>query len=317
MISVIIPIYNAAPFISQCLDSLISQTYKQWEAILIDDGSKDTSANICAEYIKKDSRFKLILKENEGVSITRNKALKYCTGKYLFFLDADDFLKDRNCFSIMVEAMELEGVDFVRCEYQAVDIHSQILFNNRNKLLRKKFYNKKITASQYCNKVAMREYYLCTNLIRNDIVQKNNIHFIEGCRMLEDAAFLLQYLLYCRMTIYIPKEFYAYRKHIGAATVKKPIEYYAKDLAMVYDEVYKLYLECLNQKMRNYLSCFLSDLIVSIKNSEFYKPRINSCKQLTNKSIRFYSIYMGGFAPVYLKCLYYVYKAKQIIISLK
>lgn len=317
MISVIIPIYNAAPFISQCLDSLISQTYKQWEAILIDDGSKDASATICTEYTQKDSRFKLTLKKNEGVSQTRNRALKFCTGKYLFFLDADDYLQDPNCFSTMVQAIELDGVDFVRCEYQAVDIHSQHLFNNRNKQLRKKYYNKKITASQYCTKVAMKEFYLCTNLIRNDIVQKEHIHFIEGCRMQEDAAFLLRYLTYSNMTIYIPQEFYAYRKHIEAATVRKPITYYAKDLAMVYDEVYKLYLQCSNKQMSKYLSYFLSDLIVSIRGTKFYHQRITSCKQLKNKSIRFYSIYLGFFATLYLKSFYYINKIKQIIISLK
>ena len=81
MISIIIPVYNAAPYLSKCLDSLICQTSKDWEAILIDDGSSDDSLQICNQYAKKDERISFIQKENEGVAKTRNKALGLCKGK--------------------------------------------------------------------------------------------------------------------------------------------------------------------------------------------------------------------------------------------
>lgn len=106
MISVIIPVYNASAFIRQCLDSLLRQTYKNWQAILIDDGSIDSSYSICQEYSKGDDRFQVISKKNEGVSKTRNLALDLCKGEFVFFLDADDFLLDENCFDKMILEMK-------------------------------------------------------------------------------------------------------------------------------------------------------------------------------------------------------------------
>lgn len=91
-ISVIIPVYNCAPFLSRCLESIINQTYRNWEAICINDGSKDNSGEILDTYALKDERIKVIHKQNEGVSKARNTALEHMTGEYAIFVDSDDFL---------------------------------------------------------------------------------------------------------------------------------------------------------------------------------------------------------------------------------
>lgn len=94
LISIIIPVYNVEKYLEECLDSILKQTYKNFEAILIDDGSKDNSGKICDEYAQKDARFKVIHKQNEGVSVTRNLALDMANGEYITFLDSDDMLEE-------------------------------------------------------------------------------------------------------------------------------------------------------------------------------------------------------------------------------
>ncbi len=91
-ISVIIPVYNVEKYIKQCLDSVINQTYKNLEILLVDDGSTDNSGTICDEYAKKDSRIKVIHKENGGLSSARNVALDIATGEYIAFVDSDDYI---------------------------------------------------------------------------------------------------------------------------------------------------------------------------------------------------------------------------------
>ena len=93
-ISVIIPVYNVEKYLKRCLDSVINQTYKNLEIILIDDGSTDKSGNICDEYAAKDKRIIVIHKENGGLSDARNKGLDICTGDYISFIDSDDWIEN-------------------------------------------------------------------------------------------------------------------------------------------------------------------------------------------------------------------------------
>lgn len=92
-VSVIVPIYNAEKYISECIESITCQTYKNLEIILINDGSLDNSIKICKQYAKNDDRIKLIDVENHGVSYARNKGIEEATGEYIIFIDSDDIIK--------------------------------------------------------------------------------------------------------------------------------------------------------------------------------------------------------------------------------
>ena len=93
--SIIIPVYNVAPYLRECLDSLLAQTFTDWEAICVDDGSTDESGEILDEYSRRDARIRVIHKRNEGVSVARNRALEIASGEWLTFMDADDmYCKD-------------------------------------------------------------------------------------------------------------------------------------------------------------------------------------------------------------------------------
>lgn len=115
-ISVIVPVYNVEKYLSQCLDSIIHQTYKNLEIILVDDGSTDSSGLICDNYSQKDKRIKIIHKCQGGLSDARNAGLKIATGEYISFIDSDDFI-DKNMYSILINNTQKYNSDIVWFNY--------------------------------------------------------------------------------------------------------------------------------------------------------------------------------------------------------
>lgn len=116
MVSVIIPVYNVERYLCRALDSLLAQTHKDWEAVLVDDGCTDHSGRIADEYALRDHRFKVLHQANRGVSAARNAALRQATGKYLLFLDPDDFLHPQ-LMELCLRAAEKEDADMVTFTY--------------------------------------------------------------------------------------------------------------------------------------------------------------------------------------------------------
>lgn len=128
VLSVIVPVYNVEPFIRECLDSILAQTYKKFELILVDDGSTDCSGEICEEYAKKDERIRVLHKENGGLSSARNAGLDVAVGEYICFIDSDDIISP-NYLSDLYEVITKQNVDLVFC-----DIDSERLRDNVIKL---------------------------------------------------------------------------------------------------------------------------------------------------------------------------------------
>lgn len=115
LISVIVPIYNVEKYLSKCIDSIINQTYKNLEIILVDDGSPDNCPKICDEYEKKDSRIKVIHKENGGLSDARNAGMKIAKGEYISFIDSDDFISE-NFINILYRNLSVSKCDIAECD---------------------------------------------------------------------------------------------------------------------------------------------------------------------------------------------------------
>lgn len=113
LVSIIVPVYNIEKYISKCIESVLSQTFKDWELILVDDGSTDNSGKICDEYALKDNRIKVIHKENEGVTATRDKGVKEAQGEFLFFIDGDDYITD-NALELLINKQKENDADLVR-----------------------------------------------------------------------------------------------------------------------------------------------------------------------------------------------------------
>ncbi|WP_446424620.1 glycosyltransferase family 2 protein, partial [Mailhella sp.] len=115
MLTIIVPCYNAEKYIDRCLSSIYNQTYKNFECIVIDDGSTDNSATLCDKFSAKDSRFIIIHQENRGVSAARNAALDIARGEYIGFVDADDYI-DVDHFELMLASAEKFKTDLVLCD---------------------------------------------------------------------------------------------------------------------------------------------------------------------------------------------------------
>ena len=115
----IVPIYHVEKYLHRCIDSIIEQTYKNLEIILVDDGSGDACSGICDEYARKDTRIVVIHKENGGLSDARNKGIEIAKGEYLTFVDSDDYIH-RDMYTILMEALIHTGSDLSMCSYKYV-----------------------------------------------------------------------------------------------------------------------------------------------------------------------------------------------------
>ena len=223
LISVIVPVYNAEKYLRTCLDSIVNQTYKNLEIILVDDGSTDGSGAICDEYADKDVRIKVIHSTNKGVTAARINAFKTSSGDYITFVDADDFL-DCNMFKKMLDTIMEDNTDIIVCQYINYDSKTKkqeksmlrppigIYYKEDIvRLLKKNFlYNEKTG-------IADMPPFLWAKLIKREFVQE--ILNVEiGLSYNEDQVGIFTLLLRINSMSIIQDYFYYYRHHSVQAT---------------------------------------------------------------------------------------------------
>ena len=219
LVSIILPVYNAQSHIARCLQSIRRQTYKNIEIIVVNDGSKDVSLSVCEMYARVDKRITLIDKANSGVSATRNLAIEMAKGKYLQFVDSDDYL-DPNATRLMVEKAELNQADMVITHYfrvepdketeklrekkkereswQIVDSEAPVPpVITRYGFLDEGFYSKIDFAKNLMKEPASFYYGVMWNkLYRRDMVMAHDIRCSEELTWSEDLLFNLEYIRY-------------------------------------------------------------------------------------------------------------------------
>lgn len=181
--SIVIPVYNVAPYLHACLDSVLAQTFTEWEAICVDDGSTDGSEAILDEYATKDSRFKVIHQKNAGVSVARQRGMEEAKGRYLVWADSDDRM-DSGFLECFHSASESGGYDFIWCDC----------------------YEEKDGAASYSTQAAPEEAQgyvrkllngdvwgsLWNKAVSRDFVMRNKVSFPDGgCKIMEDVCFVL------------------------------------------------------------------------------------------------------------------------------
>ena len=115
-LSIIVPVYNTAQYLPQCIESILKQSFKNWELILIDDGSTDGSAEICEEWAQKDARIKVIHKVNSGQADCRNQALEICQGDYIGFVDSDDWIEE-SMYEVLMDDLKTTNSDIAICNH--------------------------------------------------------------------------------------------------------------------------------------------------------------------------------------------------------
>ena len=153
LVSIIVPVYNVANYIGECLDSLLNQTYRNIEIILINDGSSDESEKICKEYLVNDPRIKYVYQDNAGLSMARNRGIDLATGEYLTFVDSDDYIKDY-MIEVMIKAIANTGAEIALAkmtEFEKLFFDDTVIPNpvemNSEKVLKAIFKEKHITTS--------------------------------------------------------------------------------------------------------------------------------------------------------------------------
>lgn len=218
-ISIIMPAYNADRFLCCALESLLVQSFTDFEIILLNDGSKDNTVKIATEYAKHDSRIVFIDKSNEGVAITRNKGIDMARGEYIFFVDADDIIFPDSLKSI-VNALKNRQPDLLRYEFQTIDKEGNLFSTNYEAGYRRKYANKTMSPSEFMQCVMRREYQLCFNVFRRELLIRQQLRFMEGCTYNEDTLFIARYLSYSKTCLYVPVLCYGYRKYEDAVTAK-------------------------------------------------------------------------------------------------
>lgn len=235
-VSVIVPIYNASTFLVKCLSSLREQTFTNWECLLINDGSTDDSENICKEYCAVDQRFYLYTKQNEGPSAARNYGIERSKGKYIYFLDSDDYLENDLLLSLYSE-ME-NGFDMVSCNYIREDVNGCVLRYSNFPSIQYVFSTIEDKCSFLCKKLTNYQCgtELWNRLFRRDVISEFNIRFNSRSIMGEDMFFIIMYVLVTKKYLVIKAPSYHYVKHENALTNKMPLDKkVAGTLSMVED----------------------------------------------------------------------------------
>lgn len=212
-ISVIIPVYNVACYLNECIQSVVSQYYKDLEIILVDDGSTDGSGAICDTWKAEDSRIVVVHQENKGVSSARNKALNIASGDYIGFVDADDVVEETH-FDFLLKSMKMYGVDLVSCFYRYWPENACkgiVPPQKEGEVSRNEAMYQMLLPDGYRS-------YLFTKLFKKEIVEKQDpVRFDENLRMMEDLKFVVQYMQKVRSVLFSNVAHYKYRVRENSA----------------------------------------------------------------------------------------------------
>lgn len=211
-VSILIPLYNQEKYINQCLKSVVDQTYRNIEIIIIDDGSTDQSYLKASSFLN-DKRVKIIRQENQGLGETRNRLIKASEGEFIFHLDSDDYISE-DCIEKMVKLQKKENYDIIFSNFY--------LIGNSNKII------KNMKRHNFKNHESYVEFYLfglgfksvCNVLIRKSILIMNNI-YIPNINYGEDWSVIYKIIYYSSKISHTNRNSYYYRKNMDSMTYNK------------------------------------------------------------------------------------------------
>lgn len=210
MFSLIVPVYNAACYLERCIHSITLQNNKEWECILVDDGSTDGCGNICKLWTERDSRFIYIQQENSGVSVARNKALSIASGEWITFVDADDWLDENYLSDMLSAAGDCDLV--VSGQIREFSDHRQVYEPDS-------FQTWSLCEEHASDFNSLNEKFLLyaphEKLFKNDIIKRHGLRFEPGCSYGEDLQFVYGYLEQVKKISTVNKAMYHYRMADG------------------------------------------------------------------------------------------------------
>ena len=310
-ISVIVPVYNVEKYLDKCLDSLVKQTLKEIEIIVVNDGTKDNSQEIVDKYVKKyPKKVKSYIKENGGLSSARNYGLKYANGEYIGFVDSDDWV-EKDMYEKMYNKAKKSDFDLVVCDLKYVydDKKVNAYSNIKNDLSESDIKNSMINIYPAAwNKIYKKD------LFNNGVLFKEKIWF-------EDVEFLYRLFPYIKSIGVVKEPFYNYVQRQGAITSTFDkrlydyidnwngiIDYYLKE------KFYDKYKKELEYNYVRYLYATFVKRVANFKDKEMYKEAVTSAIENVKKRFPkyrrnsyFYKSLKGIYLLVFNKCIALLY----------
>ncbi len=277
LVSIIIPLFNSEGYLKRCIESAVNQTYSNTEIILIDDGSTDNSGSICKSFINKNNNIKYIYQDNSGVSAARNKGIEVSSGKYIMFLDADDYLCE-NSVEVLYSVLVNSNSDVVDG-----GIHKTVFNSNVHFIIP----DNSINGFEACIVEMTKKYTLnqvCGKLLRSVIIKSNRICFDEYMASGEDLDFMCRYLLHCNVISLTSEIIYNYiiASHNSLSQRFKPN--YFEQISKSFQSLEKLY------KSKDMIDKY-GDVIYSINAQNiwagFFSINAKNCTLSLNEKISF------------------------------
>ena len=308
-VSVIVPIYNSEATICRCIDSLLSQTFSDWEAILVDDGSTDTSSMICDRYYEVDKRFVVLHQENSGVSSARERGLSNARGEYVIHLDADDWIEPE-MLERLLDTARKECADMVICDF--IDewpdksiINKQVPSVNENKVLIREMFTKL--------------HGSCWNkLVKRDLFKRYDIHFPSNINIGEDLFVIVSLLLNEIKVSYLPEALYHYDHTSNPFSLTNS----RRDWSIIYQSQVKCYEELFDDKYPDILEYlrYLAKRELFI-NGSTYSEFMSIYPEVNNRLTAMCKTYPGGrllrFASRNRLAYKFIQSIRHIFIKLK
>lgn len=240
-ISVILPVYNAEKTLSRCIESILNQEFTDFELIIINDGSNDFSLSICENYAAQDSRIKIISKQNYGVSSARNLGLENVRGKYICFVDADDWVEKEYLSAFFRTNKNPDKEIVIQSFFEDTQTESTIKY-----ILPDKKYNQENFARVFLQLHILSYGYPFAKLYQTDIINEHNLRFDTHIHFIEDLLFFLNYMQFVHSLRTVSETHYHYTVHQSDVSLSYSHNPYESEIKAYYAE--KEILEILTRK---------------------------------------------------------------------
>ena len=290
-LTVIVPCYNVAAYMRDCLDSIRNQSYANLSVILIDDGSTDETGQICEEYAAIDNRFKVIHQKNKGSSIARQIGVKHSHTEYVTFVDSDDVIHPDMYWYLMTELLENDDADIIVCG--VADMYGEEIKHRQTDII-SSCYEKvnHIDGVLRISDDTVWQSYMTNKIFRRSLFE--NIEFPVGRNLDEDTSVMHLIFHNARMSLFNPSEFYYYWHHEGSiclafslqSMVKKSLDRIgARWERLQFVEAHPEYHSALNKQRNNYLAVGLAVMRIVAKYPQafpcgFYEEHRKRIKQV-------------------------------------
>lgn len=285
LISIIIPVFNVEKYLTECLESVINQTYKKIEVLLIDDGSTDESGRICDDFAEKDSRIKVIHKENQGVSSARNKGLDLAQGEYITFIDSDDFVSSEYIEEMYKTIREDISTEIVMCNFahfkNGAIVESNEILPDCVDLSRDNKDCKEFLSRFFC--ISKRTIFgsACRILWKKNII--NQCRFHTNITISEDLLFVLQTFFNAKKLKSVSHTGYFYRINEGSVTKSYKSNYLSsqlnlsKELEIIFSGVDGF--NCILQTYNALLCYYVFSNEIKNRNKGIWKQNISAARK--------------------------------------